>query len=340
MLSAAPFYYQTIRNNVIAFGDIFKDIMLLKYNANNRVEIDRRIVPLVYMPKENYISRLNNTQDEDLPNKVEIVLPTMSFEITKIAYDPTRKLQSSLQNFNTISGTNSQIATQYVGVPYNINFSLYIYIRNIDDGLQIIEQILPFFNPDYTLTMNFIPSMNIVKNIPLTLNDVNMDNTWEGDAQSEERRLVWTLDFTLQSYLFGPTTTGGIIKTSTANIVYYNYSTTDQDELVLTTANTPLGNFMLGETIYQGPDLPDANATATVDSWSYKGGQLSITVTGGAFVPNVNVYGSMSGASVEVLSVPPTTVMASVVVTPVPANANIGSDFGFLTSIEEFPAIT
>ena len=211
MLSAAPFYYQTIRKNVIAFGDIFKDIMLLKYNANNRVEIDRRIVPLVYMPKENYISRLNNTQDEDLPNKVEIVLPTMSFEITKIAYDPTRKLQSSLQNFNTISGTNSQIATQYVGVPYNINFSLYIYIRNIDDGLQIIEQILPFFTPDWTTTVDLIPEINEIKDIPIIMNTVHYEDNYDS-AFDKRRAIVWTLDLTLKGFLYGPVKSNKIIK--------------------------------------------------------------------------------------------------------------------------------
>lgn len=332
-----------MRRNVIAFGTIFKDIFLVKYNANNRAEIDRRIVPLSYAPKEDYVSRLYNNPTQELPSKVEITLPQMSFEITNIAYDPTRKQQSGLQNFARVTGTNSQVQTQYMGVPYNIDFSLHIYIRNIDDGLQIVEQIFPFFNPDYTLTMDFVDGMDITKNIPLVLNHVDMNNTWEGDAETEERRLVWTLTFTMQSYFFGPSNVGGgLIKTSTANIISFGTTTggtqADQTVLNLTTANTPFANFTMGEIVYQGPSLPNANAIGEVISWNPSGGQLVISYTSGNFITGANVHGALSGGSVLVNVVPINTKLAEVVVTPNPPTANIGDDFGYATTITESPA--
>ena len=342
MLSSQAFYYQIMRRNVISFGTIFKDIMLVKYNADNRTEIDRRIVPLIYMPKENYITRLNSNYTNDLPAKVEITLPSMSFEITNLVYDSTRKQQSGLQQFSRVSGTNSRVQTQYMGVPYNLGFELNIYIRNIDDGLQIIEQILPFFNPEYTLTMDFVDIMGITKNVPLIIDNVNMNDTWEGDGTAEERRLVWTLNFTMQTYFFGPVSNGGgLIKTATVNLHSFGATTggvqADLSVLQLTTANTPRGNFAVGETVYQGPDLPDANAIGSVVSWNYKSGQLSLSLIQGTFTVNSNVHGAWSGGSVLVTTVPTTSILADIVVTPNPPSANIGDDFGYVTSITESP---
>src|SRR5208283_2415469 len=121
-----------------------------------------------------------------------------------------------------------------------------IYIRNIDDGLQIVEQILPFFTPDYTLEMNFIDVMNISHNVPIILDNVQMDTEYEGDATEVERRLIWTLHFTMQTTFYGPIESSGVIKETITNI---NNLVTDQgDQVNLVIANTPLGNFAIGET--------------------------------------------------------------------------------------------
>ena len=336
MLGFDPFYYQTIRRNVVCFGNIFKDIELVKYNANNRHELSRRTVPLVYAGKENYLTRLITLPTPDLPAPVEAVLPSMSFMITSLQYDASRKLQSSLQNF-TGGGSAGSVNTQYLGVPYNLGFQLLIYIRNVDDGLQILEQILPFFNPDYTLTMSFIDEMNIVRNIPLILNNTDIPTEFEGAASDVERRLVWTLNFTMQTYLYGPISSGKVITKATANVIYFSQSPEDKDAVVLTTANTPLGNFALGETVYQGISLPQANAVGTVSNWNYAGGQLTVTITSGEFTANSNVYGTNENSSVLVLDVPDQLLLATIVNTIDPANANINSDFGFITTITEFP---
>lgn len=337
MLSGQHFYYRTIRRCVTAFGTLFKDIILVKYtNTVNFSEIDRRVIGLSYGGKDNFLTRLLSLPD--LPSPVEIVLPTMSFEISSIQYDPTRKLQSQLQNFKKVSGSNSSVYNQYMGVPYNIGFNLEIYVRNVEDGLQIVEQILPYFNPDYTLTMDFVDGMDIKKNVPITLDSVNIDSQYQGDAKSEERILIWTLNFTVQTYFFGPTYTGGIIKTATANTFFYADSS--GSAVVLNVANTPLGNFMMGETVYQGTSLPNANAVGEVANWNPSGGTLTLSNIQGKFTTNANVHGALSAGSVNVASVPADTKLASIVVTPNPTTANIGDDFGFTTVITEFPNIT
>jgi hypothetical protein len=337
VLGFNPYYFQTIRRNVICFGNIFKDITLVKYNNNNRAEIDRRTVPLTYAGKENYITRLLNTPD--LPASVEMVLPGMAFMITSLAYDKSRKLQSNLQNFNQQNGSNTSVNTQYMGVPYNLGFELSIFIRNIDDGLQILEQILPFFNPDYTITMSFVDEMNIVRNVPLILDNVQIPTEFEGSATDTERRLQWTLNFTMQTYLFGPVSSGAIIKTATANTIYFSQGANDQEALVLVTSNTPFGNFTLGEIVYQGTSLPAANAIGSVSNWDYRTGSLTVTITSGVFTPNANVIGTNNNGSVEVLSVPQQLILVTDVETITPTNANIYSDFGFTSTITEFPNI-
>jgi hypothetical protein len=332
MLNFPPFYWQTTRKSVVSFGNIFKDITLVKYNASTRAEIERRIVPITYAGKENYLKRL--LQAPNLPVPVEIKLPQMSFELVSLAYDPTRKLQSNLLNYNqTAEGS----ASQYMGVPYNLSFDLYIYIRNIDDGLQIVEQIFPFFGPDFTLTMDFIDEMNITRNVPIILNNVQMPTEYEGDATDVERRLIWTLNFTMMTNFYGPVNApGGPITETITNLI--DLSTSPGDQLVLDTANTSLGNFAPGEIVYQGVSLSQANAVGNVIYWNASGGQLTISLVSGTFVTNSNVYGTNFGSTVQVISIPNSVVYAKIIDTPVPNTANnIDDDFGFSTEIIEFP---
>jgi hypothetical protein len=338
MLSNQQFYYRTIRRCVSAFGTLFKDILILKYtNDGTFTELDRHRVGLSYGGKEAFLTRLQGAPD--LPAPIQVKLPTMSFELNTIRYDASRKLQSQIQNFQKVSGNNSSVYNQYTGVPYNLNFNVQIYVRNIEDGLQIIEQILPYFNPDYTLTMDFVDGMSISKNVPIILDSIDLNSEYQGSMAEEVRIVIWTLNFTMQTYLFGPTYTGGIIKQATANTFYYGgaYDTT---ALVLSTANTPRGNFTLGEAVYQGHDITSANAIGVVANWNYAGGQLAVSSIQGQFKANANAKGALSGASVKVNTVPADVKLVSIVTTPVPNTANIGDDFGFLTTITEFPNIT
>ena len=196
MLSGQHFYYRTIRRNVIAMGTLFKNIQLVRYSKDTYDEIDRLNVPLTYAGKENFISKLYG--DPDLKKHIQILLPRMSFEMTNIEYDPSRKLSSFLNSFNKIDGNS--VSRQYSGVPYNLEFELNIYVRNVEDGTQIVEQILPYFNPDYTLSMSFVDDMNITRDIPIILEDVKYDNSYQGPADTTVRVLIWTLIFFLVQY--------------------------------------------------------------------------------------------------------------------------------------------
>lgn len=159
MLGFNPYYYRTIRKAVVAFGSLFDNFTMIKYtNDDSMVETARITVPLMYMGKENFITRM--LDNPDLSKAIEISLPRMSFELDpSIKYNTAAKLNS----FNTAvaPGAGGGVLTQQQSVPYTLTFHLYLYFRNVEDGLQILEQILPVFNPDYTVTMNYVPEMGI-----------------------------------------------------------------------------------------------------------------------------------------------------------------------------------
>ena len=204
MLSNQHFYYRTIRRNVIAMGNLFKHIQLVRYSKDTFNEIDRIIVPLTYAGKENFITRLY--QNLDLKKPVQVLLPRMSFYMTDISYDPSRKISSYLSSFNKVSTTT--VNQQYSGVPYDLTFELVIYVRNVEDGTQIVEQILPYFNPDHTLSMTFVDSMNLTRDVPIILENVKYDNDYAGPAEETTRIVTWTLTFKMKTYFFGPVNTG------------------------------------------------------------------------------------------------------------------------------------
>jgi hypothetical protein len=154
MLGNPHFYRGTIRNYVIAFGSMFNDVQIKRTNAAGAVlkTID---VPLAYGPRQKFLVRLR--EDPDLTKQVAITLPRIGFEINGLTYDPTRKLNRVQKFKKTKTGDSNQLETQFMPVPYNLGFQLYILSKNSDDALQIVEQILPFFQPDYTLTINDMP---------------------------------------------------------------------------------------------------------------------------------------------------------------------------------------
>jgi hypothetical protein len=167
-------------------------------------------VPLAYGPREKFLVRLR--EDADLTKQVAITLPRIGFEIKDLSYDPARKL-SRVQKFKKVKGANTkQLDTQYMPVPYNLDFELYIMAKQSDDALQIVEQILPYFQPDYTLTINDMSDMGIKKDIPIILNSISYEDSYDGDFTSR-RALIYTLSFTTKFYLYGPVTSSKVIKT-------------------------------------------------------------------------------------------------------------------------------
>jgi hypothetical protein len=201
------YYHHIIRKTIIAFGTVFNEIYIKHQDANDNPYSELR-VPLAYGPTQKFLARL--TQQADLNKPVQITLPRMSFEMTSIRYDPTRKA-SVTQSFKASDGQN--LKKVYMPVPYNIGFQLNIMCKLNDDALQIVEQILPYFQPAFTLTVDLVDSIGEKRDIPLNLDDISFKDDYEGDF-STRRSLIYTLNFTAKTYLFGPIadTTDGLIR--------------------------------------------------------------------------------------------------------------------------------
>lgn len=215
MLNNQVFYHGIIRKTIVAFGTLFSDIYIDRKSGDSvtGTTIQRLQIPLAYAPKEKWLVRLE--QDPNLENYTYTSLPRMSFEIIGYAYDPTRKV-NRMQQIKCGDGSDS-MSTMYTPVPYNIDLSLYVLTKTQEDGLQIIEQILPTFTPDYTLTINAVPDMNVKLDIPVILNSVSVQDEYDGDFQTR-RFVTHTLNFQMKVNLFGAISGRGIIDTVNANI--------------------------------------------------------------------------------------------------------------------------
>jgi hypothetical protein len=191
------YYHQIIRKTIIAFGTLFNQIYIKHKDADNNDYSELR-VPFAYGPTQKFLARIE--QQANLNKPVAMTLPRMSFEMTSIQYDATRKA-SITQSFKASDGVN--LKKVYLPVPYNIGFQLSIMTKLNDDALQIVEQILPFFQPAFNLTVDLIDSIGEKRDIPVILNNVSFIDDYEGDF-STRRVLIYTLDFTAKTYLFGP----------------------------------------------------------------------------------------------------------------------------------------
>ena len=201
-------YHELIRKTVVAFGTLFNDLYVYRKNSTGKT-IQKMKVPLAYGPKQKFLARLD--QDADLTSKVAITLPRIGFEIQNMTYDTTRKL-NRVQKYKKIkSGNTGQLESQFMPVPYNLDFELFIMAKQSDDALQIIEQILPYFQPDYTVTINDMADMGIKRDVPIVLNSINYEDSYRGTF-TERRAIIYTLAFTSKFYLYGPVTDSKVIK--------------------------------------------------------------------------------------------------------------------------------
>jgi len=204
-----------MRKYVILFGTLFNDIHITRTNTAGTT-VDLLKVPLSYAAKEKMLARLEN--DPEIQRQTAILLPRMSFEMTGISYDQTRKL-NTLGRIVVKDTTNpNKLKYQYNPVPYNFDFKLSVYVKNAEDGTKILEQILPFFTPDWTATIALIPEMNVNMDIPVILNNVTVEDSYEGKFE-ERRALIWTLSFTVKGYIYGPVKKSAVIKF--ANTTFY-----------------------------------------------------------------------------------------------------------------------
>ena len=203
------FYNEILRSTIIGFGSLFNGIEVHHQNDQDQT-VSVIQVPIAYGPTQKFLARMQ--QEANLNRPVQITLPRISFEFISLTYDPTRKTSKN-QSFLTTTPDGSQVKRVYSPVPYNMGFELSIYTKLNDDMLQIIEQILPYFQPHYNLSIKYLGNLNEIRDIPVVLDSVNMDDDYEGNFDTR-RALVYTLQFTVKTYLYGPVTdvSGDIIK--------------------------------------------------------------------------------------------------------------------------------
>lgn len=218
MLNGSVFYHGIVRKCIIGFGRLFSDVYIdrKKTDPVNGELVQRIRVPLSYAPKEKWLVRID--EDPTLENHTLTSLPRMSFEIIAYTYDSLRKINRMQQMKNECVGADENGAT-FVNtpVPYNIDMSLYIVTKTQEDALQIMEQILPWFTPEYTMTINAVDNMGIKLDVPVVLNSVIVSDEFEGDFQTR-RFVIHTINFQMKVSLFGPQTTQGVIGKTTVNV--------------------------------------------------------------------------------------------------------------------------
>tara|TARA_A100000164_G_scaffold148001_1_gene131361 strand:+ start:1002 stop:1811 length:810 start_codon:yes stop_codon:yes gene_type:complete len=205
------FYNEAVRKTVVSFGTLFNNIELKKIVNGQVMEVEK--VPLAYGPKQKFLYRLQGNPTDG--RKVAITLPRIYFEMTGIDYDAGRKTPAITKTKAVVNPNSEEAAkevrTQYVPVPYNISFELGIIAKSQDDGLQILEQILPFFQPAFNMSVKFIPDMNETRDVAIVLNSVDFDDEWEDDFTTR-RSLTYTMQFTAKSYIYGPYTKADVIR--------------------------------------------------------------------------------------------------------------------------------
>jgi len=234
------FYHQTSRKMVVAFGSLFNNIEVRRTDSSDAVtEVIK--IPLSYGPKDKMLVRIS--QDPSLNPKVALTVPRMGFELTSMTYDGARKLNTMGRNVK--KGTTG-LKKQYNPVPYNWDFSLYVFVKNAEDGTQILEQILPFFTPDFTVTMTLISGMTVKMDIPLVLNSVTSEDSYEGDFASR-RSIIWTLSFLMKGFLYPSVSDNAKIITSSVVDTHLMSAATAADPIyIVAEDSTPYSqNYMI-----------------------------------------------------------------------------------------------
>ena len=203
------YYHEILRKTIIAFGTIFNDIHIRHRDGSGKETCDMR-VPLAYGPMQKFLARLE--QQPDLNRAVQITLPRMSFETTNIAYDATRK-GGITQTFKAVPSSGGDVRKVFMPVPYNLGFELNILVKLNDDALQIVEQILPYFQPSFNVTIDLVNVIGEKRDVPIVLDNISFQDDYEGDFATR-RALIYTLNFTAKTYLFGPVaeSSEGLIK--------------------------------------------------------------------------------------------------------------------------------
>lgn len=215
------FYFQSLRKTVVGFGTLF-DAIQIDRQDNDSVSAKTFVVPLSYAPREHYIATL---RDSVATTGVQTTLPRMSYEMTGMTYDPTRKLSTTGYNkHEALAPAVKEFYRQLNPVPYIVTFDLNIYTRTIEDSLQIIEQVVPYFTPSFNISIKEISELSISRDVSVTLDSVTPNDTWES-AVEEVRVISWTLSFSVEANIYPPVTVNGIINQAIIDLKLTNDTT-------------------------------------------------------------------------------------------------------------------
>lgn len=269
MIGNDPYYFSIIRKMTAAFGTVFNEIVVPRFDDSGAVnELIR--VPISYAPKERVLVKV--IDDPEIAKQSAVSpLPRISFQLMSLRRDPDRQI-NPIQNMALVKSTSGNYRRQMEAVPFDFDFSLWVYTKTIEDGNKIVEQIYPIFQPELPLKIELIPEMGITLNVPLILNNSSIQDTYEGDFTGDRRAIIWQFDFTMKGFLFGPIREDKIIKF--ANVNFYAPSVISLTQAV--------GNSTPIDRITSQPGLtangqPTTNVALTIpytqinadDNWAY-----------------------------------------------------------------------
>ena len=268
------FYHKHTKKAIIVFGTIFNNIQIERKDSAGVTQQTIR-VPLAYSPKEKFLSRIAAVPDTDSRGEVAISLPRMGFEITGLNFDPSRKLSPVQKNVSATSDGQNNFSKTFVSTPYDMQVSLYVFAKNQEDALQVVEQIMPYFNPDFSVTINDLPELGIKRDIKIVMDSVTFEDNYEGDFASR-RSIIWSLNFTMKLNFYGNVDAQGFIKKSVA-------------QLFENTGTDPTGP-RITQTFTVATTLP--TATATIGGGSVTGFTVTYGGAGYTSPPNITLSGN------------------------------------------------
>ena len=250
-------YHSAIRKYIIMFGNMFNDIDVVRFTSSGQSQQQLR-VPIAYGPREKYLAKLRS--DPDGRREIAMVLPRLSFELTSMNYAPERVLNRTHKQLG-IGGGNNTLRQTWTPVPYDLDMSLYAMFANQEDAVQVVEQILPYFRPEWTNSVKIVPELDTYVDVPTILNGMTIEDTYDGDFDTR-RAIIYTFTFRIKGYLFGPVTNKGIIRRTLVN-TFNPSSNTATGNVIIKTTDTKLQRMILTPGLLANGS-PTANSTASV----------------------------------------------------------------------------
>jgi hypothetical protein len=250
-------YHSAIRKYIIMFGNMFNDIDVVRFNKAGE-SVQQLRVPIAYGPKEKFLIKLRT--DPDGRREIAMVLPRLSFELTSMNYAPERVLNRTHKQLG-IGGGNNSLRQTFTPAPYDLDMTLYAMFANQEDAVQVVEQILPYFRPEWTNSVKIVPELDTYVDIPTIYTGMTIEDTYDGDFDTR-RAIIYTFTFKIKGYLFGPVTNKGIIRRTLVN-TFNPQANTATSNVVIRTSDTKLQTLTLTPGLLANGQ-PTANSTASI----------------------------------------------------------------------------